>query len=627
MRARLVRLRRRMWPMPMSAVLAGTFGVLIGLSVAIVLYLSVKANYQNTFSLLNEKSVLLVRALEDGMKARLDPARRALAAVKAHYDSGGIDLADAAQLREVLTGALAANDAIEAWVVYDRDFAEKGMARTKDGTLEWFDEEGKAEPQVVELLSSIAPGAGVTWAPLVYTQYGVFTSAAVPLVRDGRIERYLVAAINTDFLSRLVGEIGSEYGATAFVLEAPYKLVAHSRGEALGLAERRSLEHPSVPLPLAGDEVLARLPFARVGDSFAEADRKGVEVRAVEVGGQPYVVMTGTFEGFGPNPWTLGVYFRRADVGSEVERIMLSACAGLVALVVAVVLAVLLGRRIARPIERTAQRFRRIADLDLDSVSELPPSRIRELDDEARSFNAMLNGLRAFTAYVPRSLARKLLRRGLEEAGRSRQAELTVLFTDIDGFTRLSETLPAAETVAILNRHFAILVSCIEAEDGTIDKYLGDGLLAFWNAPDEKPDHADAAVRAALAIRSGLAADNRRAAAEGRPQIRIRIGIHTGPVIVGNIGALDRVNYTIVGDTVNLCQRLQGLGKDVAGTAEAAILISDETRLRLSADHRMDALGEHFVKGREAAVRVWSLAEVASADDRSQAQAPSLAAE
>ena len=132
-----------------------------------------------------------------------------------------------------------------------------------------------------------------------------------------------------------------------------------------------------------------------------------------------------------------------------------------------------------------------------------------------------------------------------------------------------------------MNRHFAILCRAVDAHGGTVDKFLGDGMMAFFGAPDRLKGHAAAAVRAAAQIREDLAADNREAVLEGHPALRVRIGIHTGPVIVGNIGASDRVNYTIIGDTVNVSQRLQGLGKELAPEAATTIAVSAETASRL----------------------------------------------
>jgi class 3 adenylate cyclase len=151
----------------------------------------------------------------------------------------------------------------------------------------------------------------------------------------------------------------------------------------------------------------------------------------------------------------------------------------------------------------------------------------------------------------------RLIRAGDAGTIRPEARELTVMFTDIAGFTAMSETRPAPEVADFLNEHFALLGACVEAEGGTVDKFIGDALMAFWGAPETQTDTAPRACRAALAIARAVDADNARRTAAGRPAIRIRIGLHSGPVVVGNVGWPGRINYTIVGDTVNTCQRLE----------------------------------------------------------------------
>jgi adenylate cyclase len=185
------------------------------------------------------------------------------------------------------------------------------------------------------------------------------------------------------------------------------------------------------------------------------------------------------------------------------------------------------------------------------------------------------------------------------------------MFTDIAGFTTLSEQMDATTTARVLNHHFALLCGAVDAQGGTVDKFLGDGMMAFFGAPDRLKGHAAAAVRAAAAIRDALEDDNRLAVAEGRPPLRIRIGIHTGSAIVGNIGAADRVNYTIVGDTVNISQRLQDIGKLLAPDAATTIVVSGETASRL--DERFETIpaGKHRLRGRGEATEVFVVGAVA----------------
>jgi adenylate cyclase len=186
----------------------------------------------------------------------------------------------------------------------------------------------------------------------------------------------------------------------------------------------------------------------------------------------------------------------------------------------------------------------------------------------------MVAGLRSFALYVPRRLVLGLIQRGDVTRLDVETREVTVMFTDIVGFSGRAEGLSGAEVARFLNHHFALLTARIEAEGGTVDKFIGDAVMAFWGAPEEQPDHAARAARAALAIAEDLRRDN-----AGRPDpVRVRIGLHSGPAVVGNIGAATRMNYTLVGETVNAAARLQELGKRIAPGAEAVVLVSAATR-------------------------------------------------
>jgi adenylate cyclase len=184
-----------------------------------------------------------------------------------------------------------------------------------------------------------------------------------------------------------------------------------------------------------------------------------------------------------------------------------------------------------------------------------------------------------------------------------------VLFTDIVGFSGTAEGRAAAKVAALLNRHFGLLGSIIDQEGGTIDKYIGDSVMAFWGAPQDQEDRAERAVRAARRIAKRLHADNERRARKGLKPIRIRIGIHKGPALVGNIGAPGRVNYTLVGDTVNVAQRLEQFAREVDdGTADAVIVISSDLAAALSSDVTLIDRGEQLLHGRSSATRVFQVA-------------------
>src|SRR5262249_9249502 len=166
------------------------------------------------------------------------------------------------------------------------------------------------------------------------------------------------------------------------------------------------------------------------------------------------------------------------------------------------------------------------------------------IDAAAGSPDKARSALRWFGHYVPQRLVRRLMELG-EDAVASRRTELTVMFTDIVSFTPQAEHLAEHETAALLNHHFALLGACIEHEHGIIDKYIGDSVMAVWGALAGSPDHAAAGIRSALAIAKVIGEDNAIRRAEGKPPIRLRIGLHSGPAVIGNIGAPGRINYTV----------------------------------------------------------------------------------
>ena len=261
---------------------------------------------------------------------------------------------------------------------------------------------------------------------------------------------------------------------------------------------------------------------------------------------------------------------------------------------------------VSRPIRRAASGAAAIGSLDFDEVAPLPRSRFREINELAQSFNAMLDGLKAFGRYVPRGLVTRLISEGQVGAG-SEERELAIMFTDIAGFTAACEQLTAAEVADFINHHLSLVATHVEREQGTIDKYIGDALMAFWGAPSRVENPAAAACRAAIAIARAVADDNRDRESRGLAPVRIRIGIHKGRVVVGDIGAPTRINYTIVGDAVNAAQRLESLGKAVDTTAESIILISREVMEALPPGFELIEEGRHEVKGKREALEVYRL--------------------
>jgi class 3 adenylate cyclase len=178
--------------------------------------------------------------------------------------------------------------------------------------------------------------------------------------------------------------------------------------------------------------------------------------------------------------------------------------------------------------------------------------------------------------------------------------EVTILFQDIRGFTALSENTDPADLLRILNEFLTEIVAAVEGEAGVLHKFTGDGVMALFGAPIAHPDDPERAVRTALDMVRRLDALNRRWAGSGGPHLRIGIGVHTGEVVAGQIGPDDRIEYSVIGDPVNLASRIEGLTKEVGAT----ILVSAATASRLDAGFRFGNRTVVPVRGKEAPVEV-----------------------
>jgi adenylate cyclase len=210
---------------------------------------------------------------------------------------------------------------------------------------------------------------------------------------------------------------------------------------------------------------------------------------------------------------------------------------------------------------------------------------------------------RLFGRYVSRDVYDQLLANpDIAELGGKRR-DMSVLFSDIRGFTTVTEKGQPEELVAQLNEYFSRMVDVVFTHRGTVDKFVGDMVMALYGAPLDDPDHAEHAVAAAIAMVDELGALNRKWAAEGRPQLDIGVGVNSGDMIAGNIGSASIMSYTVIGDNVNLGSRLESLNKDY----KTRIIISDATRARLKGMYDIRPLGDVVVKGKTRPVAIFEV--------------------
>ncbi len=280
----------------------------------------------------------------------------------------------------------------------------------------------------------------------------------------------------------------------------------------------------------------------------------------------------------------------------------------LLGLAISAALGIWIARGVSKPVLQLAAGAREIAAGDYQYRVEVKSE--DEIGSLAASFNHMSEGLAErdrvrdlLGKVVSPEVAAELLRNGVALGGEER--EVTVLFSDLRSFTSLSEELSPQEMLGILNHYFSRMSAIVEKHGGVVDKYVGDALMALFGAPLAKPDDADRALQTALEMTEALDELNRQWHERGLPAIGVGIGINTDIVVAGNMGSETRLNYTVIGDGVNLASRLEGLTK----TPEYAtrIIISAATLAKAREQYRTRRLGEVAVKGKQKPTEIFAL--------------------
>jgi adenylate cyclase len=178
----------------------------------------------------------------------------------------------------------------------------------------------------------------------------------------------------------------------------------------------------------------------------------------------------------------------------------------------------------------------------------------------------------------------------------------TILFCDLRGFTSLSEQLSPIQIVEMLNTHFETMSKCIEEEGGLINKFIGDAIMAIYNVPVARQNHAERAFISARRMLESLELMNSGFQKRGLPELKIGIGLHTGEVLAGNIGSSSRLEYTVIGDTVNVASRIESLCKET----KRSLLVSEATKAQLPVNTPLDSLGAFQLKGREEMIQIFA---------------------
>jgi class 3 adenylate cyclase len=419
-----------------------------------------------------------------------------------------------------------------------------------------------------------------------------------------------LAFVATQHERRALGAAAERHGRDLVVnlaRDAKEPLVSRDALRLSALARHAGEEQGLVAARLLGRDgaVAASLDPAEEGQSRGLLIESGAELAVDRVGSRLLLAAPVLFGGV-----LVGEAQIELDLGAIVEPVVSETQRQLSALAVVVTLlgvgaGVAFVALLVGPLRRLRAGVERLSNGDL--AVRVPPTSRDEVGELTRAFNEMGESLQqkeriqnAFGRYVSDYVLRQLLESPAEGSLGGSEREVTILFADIRRFTRLSEGMKASDVVALLNEVFQLASERILAAGGTIDKFIGDSVMAYFGAPVPDPGHPLQAVRAAVEMQRGVAARNLRAGA-GDLRVEIGIGIHTGVVVVGTIGSDRRSDFTAIGDAVNVAHRLEKLARP------GEILVSEAVQRRVRAALRLRFEGERQLSGRVEPVHVYSV--------------------
>lgn len=587
---------------PIAWLLLGGVGALVTVSLAIVLATGFLAAGRNTVELIRDRVTDVMDVMVSRIDSHLQPAEIHSRLVAEMIVSESFDFRSSDIDRIRLT--MAATPQIRGLAVVLADGRTIRVGR--DGLVARGDWSEIGMTQ--EFYDRVVGFDGVSWRdPVWAADVGHSIVIANYPIRDGdRVLGFVATALTTDDLSVFLNQISTPT-VRAFLLDSDNHMIAHH--EPRSSAQDWTRDHLPTPAEI-GDTVLDAFVNGRYEETSLLQDLEGLKTAIVHHDGGDSVIITSILPAVLPLQWTLGVIASTDEADVLFERLYAILFAGGAVLGLTLLLLWRIARSVRRPVAALAAAANQIRRLELDDIAEPPDTNVAELRDASAAFHSMISALRWFETYVPRRLVKRLMEASSDDGIPTRNRKLTVMFTDIPGFTTLSENKDAREVAQLLNDHFSLIARCVEAEDGTIDKYIGDSVMAFWGAPSRQEDHAARGIRAAMAIAEAIRLENEVRAGAGEPTVGVRVGLHSGTVIVGNIGAPGRINYTVVGDPVNIANRIEQLGKEVDPSARVIVLASGDTVESAGESGVGDgaiSVGSRTLRGLSQPIEIWRL--------------------
>ena len=438
--------------------------------------------------------------------------------------------------------------------------------------------------------------------PDVFAALGLigFTVAA-PFYADGKLLGVAAIDITLDGLGAYLADRKVSPSTLSYILDKQGRIIATSDGS-------KSYSNND-----------GRLELLHIGSTdnelpaiaYASRPRGSDETYSLRFHGKAYLVSLSTLAPEFGKTWQLFTISPLSDFTADFKRNNdFLVVFGLLATALQVFVIYFLTGVVSAPLERLAFKVERIQELGAEQLPAVK-SAIREISTLSKAIDTLDAAVKSFAAFVPVGLVTQLLHseQKLELGGHSRF--LTIFFSDLEAFSTLSEEVPTQDLLLRVSAYLELVTKMVNQEHGTIDKFVGDGVMAFWGAPALLEDHAWRACVAALRIQRGMDALNERWIADDLKPLKVRIGIHSDAVLVGNIGSKERMSYTVMGDGVNIASRLEGINKEFGTRVCVSHSVFKEAGERLC----VRPIDDVTVKGRRSKIPIYELLGVYGAED------------
>lgn len=595
---------------PIQNVLFIGFGGLILLAVAVVLYLGLSS----TAKLTKDYHHMLIETALDKMQSEVEsvllPVENQALWFGDQVKKGHLNVDDFKSVQAYLRGILGATPNITGAGIQYPDGFSRSIFRARN---EWVERREISPDDNTRLFDVMNKIKTTIWGELFYYEEleQTIIDIRTPLFQDGQLKGILFIGVTVADLSKKILGTSTDQFLTPFILYGDNHILAHPllvSGSTVAPDQLQEFDwvegKGEVPLPKLKyfqDLKLVTLRTGEVKPARLITPFNDVDVNVARIDDDLHIIATREILRFGRTPWITGVYINAEKSDrTAAEQLFEMGGAGLVVLIISVILSIKVGRKLARPIIRLAETAIMIRKGIMEPIQPLPRSRLKELDQAALAVNDMIEGLRerdmireVFGRYVPESIAASLMQENGELKPIS--CEATILFSDIEGFTKLTEEVGPEPIVSILNCYFSSVVEVLERHGGVVTQFQGDAVLAIFNVPIKDKDHAKNALNAAIEIQEMLS----KTTFDG-VSLKSRIGLNTGTVVAGAVGAKGRLNYTVHGDAVNLAARIENLNK----TFKTNILLSEDTAKLI--DHvPLQSIGSTEVHGRNADVHLF----------------------